>query len=113
MLQKLLEKISWKTRKWNLKIQFFTLYLHDSDGCWGFELLSISNNFIKRSLLRLEFRLPNKTTVKVFHIDSWDILFMSYYLWRRLDNLEDRQMWSRNLSTWEKLQVIVLQKLMK
>ena len=31
----LLQKISWRTRKWNLKINLLDVFIHDGDGCWG------------------------------------------------------------------------------
>ena len=32
----LLEKIAWRTRKWNLKINILDIFIHDGDGLLGF-----------------------------------------------------------------------------
>jgi len=111
-MKKLLERISWLTRRWNFSFHLFDLYLHDHNETWGFNLFEIRANFKNYSLLRLECRFPNKTTVRRFVIDSWDILFISQFLWKHYQDLDDRQMWSRNLSAWEKIKLIVLQKIM-
>jgi len=111
---KLLQKIAWRTRRWNLKINFFDLFLHDGDGCWGFTLLEVVNNFETRSLLAIEFRLPNGANVKQFTIDNWDILFIRKSLYNHYSELDERQMWlgESSLTSWEKCKLYYLKKIL-
>lgn len=109
---KILQKIAWKTRKWNLKINLFDLFLHDGDGCWGFTLLEIVHNFETRSLLAFEFRLPNGGNVKKFSIDNWDFLFLRGYMYKQWEKLDDRKMWSGPLSRWDEMKLKILGKIL-
>ncbi len=109
---KILQKIAWKTRKWNLKINLFDLFLHDGDGCWGFVLFEIVHNFETKSLLAFEFRLPNGGNVKEFTIDNWDFLFVRRYMYKQWAELDDRKMWSGPLSKWDEIKLKVLEKIL-
>lgn len=111
MSQSFLEKISWKTRRWNYEFSLLNLHLHDSQEAWGFSFFEFKNNFVSYSLLGVMFRLPNKTTVKRFTIDDWDLLFMSYYLSKRREDLADKKLWNRNLTKWESIQLSILDRL--
>ena len=110
-MKKFLERISWLTRRWNIQFHLLDIYLHDHDGTWGFNLAEFRVNFKPYSLLRFECRLPNKTHVQKFVIDSWDILYISQFLWKRFDTLSDRAMWTGNLSIREKLEFYILDKI--
>lgn len=72
----LLEKIAWRTRKWNLKINILDIFIHDGDGCWGFTFLEVVHNFKTRALLAFEFRLPNGETLN----NSVLTIGISYFL---------------------------------
>ena len=111
-MQKILEKLAWKTRRWNFKFQSFTLYLNNQ-STWGFNLMTFSTNLRDYSLLSFEFRLPNKTHVKTLSIDHWDLFYVRNYLSDRWDDLDDRELWSGNLGAWEKIQLSVLDKLFR
>jgi len=108
-----LEKISWKTRRWNFKFHLLNLYLHDGDESWGFNFFTFNVNFRFYSLLSFEFRLPNKTSVKRFTIDEWDFLFLYYPLWNRYDDFSERKLWGSNLTRWEQFQLDLLGRLFK
>lgn len=113
-MKKILQKISWKTRRVNLKIELFNLYLHDNQGTWGFDVLDINLNFRRYSLLRFEFRLPNGANVRRFTVDNWDILFMSRFLWKEYDNLSDHYLWSgSDPEGWDKIKLDILEKLFR
>ena len=73
----LLQKIAWRTRRWNIKFNLLDIFLHDGDGCWGFTFFEIVKDFRPYSLLSIEFRLPNGGNVKEFTIDNWDFLFLA------------------------------------
>lgn len=111
--QKLLEKISWKTRKWNLKFHLFNLYLHDHDGSWGFNLLAFNYNFQFYSLLSFEFRLPDKTTVRKFTVNDWDFLWLYNPLWEIYDDLSESKLWGAKLSCWDKFRLSILDNIFK
>ena len=113
-MKRLLERISWLTRKWQYKFELFNLLLHSDHGSWGFRLFTLNFNHREHSLLAFEFRLPNKTNVKQFTIDDWDILFLKYFIWKRLDDLSESIMWRGQYDTitkWEKIQLNIYKKL--
>jgi len=89
----LLQKVSWKTRKWNLQINLLDIYLHDGDGCWGFNLLQIRKNYIVSCLLAFECRLPNGTNVKRFTVDNFDILFLGKPSRTWMENMNESELW--------------------
>ena len=112
-MKKTLEKISWATRKWNYEFELFNLLLHDDHGTWGFKLFTFNTTFKEYSLLALQCRLPDKTNVRQFTIDDWDILFISYFLWKHYDDLHESELWGSKLSKWSKAKLHFLGKLFK
>lgn len=96
IVNSILEKISWKTHKWNLSFDLLQIDLHDNQESWGFKLFNFSVNYYDYSLLAFFFRLPNKTTVKKFAIDHWDFLYLYRPLYRVYDRLNDRELWNPN-----------------
>ena len=98
---KLLKKISWKTRKWNIKINILDIFLHDGQSSWGFTLLELVYNYHSYSFLAIEFRLPNGADIKKFTIDHFDFLYMRLPLWRYWSDLDDSKMWGGKLSKFE------------
>jgi hypothetical protein len=111
-MNKLLQKIAWKTRKWNLKVNLLDIYLHDGDGCWGFTLLEVVKDFRPYSLLSIEFRLPNGAEFKRLTIDNWDFLFLSAPIWKWVDDTSERELWS-GLNIWDSFWLKILSKLYK
>ena len=112
-MNRILERISWKTRRWNFKYQSFILYLHN-DTTWGFSIAVFTINNREYSMLSIQFRLPNKTNVKVLSLDHWDILFLRNYLFKRWDHLDDSYMWHKEgLTKWEIIQLRFLDKIFK
>jgi hypothetical protein len=111
-MNKILEKISWKTRRLNFCFQLFSLYLNNQDT-WGFDLITFRSNYKNFSLLSFQFRLPNKTHVQTLTLDHWDVLFLRNYLWRLYDDLSDGQMWSNNLTPLDEFKLKLLSKLFK
>ena len=109
----LLEKISWKTRRWNLKVNLFDLYLHDGDGCWGFSLFRVSHNFNTYCLFEFVFRLPNGADRKVFQVTDWDFLFLVGPLYNWYLDVDEDIMWGRKLNGLEKISYKVLSKIIK
>jgi hypothetical protein len=112
-MNKLLQKIAWKTRRWNLKVNLLDIYLHDGDGCWGFTLLEVVKDFRPYSLLSIEFRLPNGAEVKRFTIDNWDFLFLSTPIWKWVSDTDEREMWTGSLNRWDSFWLKTLSKLYK
>jgi hypothetical protein len=110
-MNKILQKIAWKTRRWNLKINLLDIYLHDGDGCWGFTLFEVVKDFRPYSLLSIEFRLPNGANVKRFVVDNWDFLFLSTPLWKWIEDTDERKLWGSNLTKWEEFWLKNLSKL--
>lgn len=112
IVNSILEKISWKTRKWNYSFDLLQIDLHNNHESWGFRVLNFNANFYDHSLLAFYFRLPNKTTVKHFHIDHWDFLYLYRPLYRVYDRLNDRELWNPNSFTKiDKLKLKILDKL--
>ena len=114
MIQKLLERISWKTRRWKIRVNLLDIYLHDHHGTWGFGILNASIGLYEYSLLAFECRLPNKTSVRKFSIDHWDILFLRRPLWKMYDDLSESQLWNpRSLSKLDRFKLRLLNRLFK
>jgi len=108
----ILEKISWKTHKWNYSFDLLQIDLHDNQESWGFKFFNCKVNFYDHSLLAFYFRLPNKTTVKVLAIDHWDFLYLNRPLYKVYDNLNDRELWNpTSFTTIDKLKLKILDKL--
>jgi len=112
VIQKTLEKISWLTRRWNFKFQFLTIYLHDGDSTWGFNLGSFLVDYHLYCFLSFEFRLPNKTNVKKFVVDHWDFLYLRHPLWNGFIELEEKRIWV-GLSRFETTKYKILAKLFR
>lgn len=110
---KLLNKIAWKTRRWNFKIQFLNIYLHDGDGTWGFDILTILKDYHSYSLLSILFRLPNGADVKELVLDDLDFLFLRSFLYNIYDDLDDRKLWGSQLTPFEEFKLNLLGKLFK
>jgi len=113
MLNKLLQKIEWKVRKWNIKFSLLDIFLHDSNNVFGFSLFEIVYNYRTCSLLTLEFRLPNGADRKIVQLTHWDFLFLSRYCYVVWERLDDRNMWTGSLSRWDKLKLKFLSKIIK
>tara|TARA_R110000803_G_scaffold135380_3_gene202387 strand:- start:235 stop:573 length:339 start_codon:yes stop_codon:yes gene_type:complete len=96
---KILQKIAWNTRRWNLHINILKLYLHDGDNSWGFSLLEITHKYRNYTLLGIDFRLPNGAEVKYLVVDNFDILFLNKPLNKWADDLEENNMWSGRTAT--------------
>jgi len=112
MVNKYLEKVSWKTRR--ISFKFVLGYVTYDTGMLEINLLRIdTDRFITYSLFKFECRLPNKTTVKRFTVDNWDLLFLktplrSYYLY-----LVDKELWNRYyLTRWEKFVLSILSRIL-
>jgi hypothetical protein len=111
---KILQKIAWLTRRWNLSIRLLDLQLHDGDNSWGFHLLSIRYNYAVYSLLAFECRLPNGAEVKQFAVDHVDILFLRQTLNDWVDDLEENNMWAgRTTTKLEKIGVSLINLIFK
>lgn len=111
-MKKLLEKISWKTRKWNTLIQLCNIYINDNYHGWGINIFKFNFKLSSYSLFELRFRLPNKTSVQHFTIDDWDLLFIRTPLYKRWEKLDDKWTWSKiTFTRWEKKQLNILDKL--
>lgn len=110
-IKEVLEEISWKTHQWNFKYSNSELLLNEGGSTWGLKICVFTINYREYALLSFESRLPNKTSVRKFKVDHWDILFLRNWLWEMYDDLSDRDLWSKNLSTWESTKLSILDKL--
>jgi hypothetical protein len=109
-MSKLLEKIAWKTRKFQLKCDLFILYIN-SDDTWGFSALNIRYRYIDYSLLSIKINLPNKTYVNRLKLYHWDVLFLRNHLWKTYDNLSDSKLWGSKLSIINGIKLNILKKI--
>jgi hypothetical protein len=107
----LLQKISWKTRRWNLKFNLLDIYLHDGDHCWGFSFCEVIKDHRPYSLFSFEFRLPNGANVKSFTVDNWDFLFVSTPLFKKVSDLDENIMWGYQPTRFEKILIKIGNKL--
>lgn len=101
----LLQKIGWKTRKWNLKFNLLDVYLHDGDGCWGFSFCEIINNYRPYSLLSIEFRLPNGAERTEVQVTNWDILYITTPLYDLAQSMIENMVWGYKPNRFERIYV--------
>ena len=113
MLNRTLQKIGWKTRRWNLKVNILNIYLHDAAGSWGFNLLEVTHKLISRSLLAFQIRLPNGAERKIIQITNWDVLFLGHSCYKQWEKLDEQKMWAGNLSRWDSIKLSILNKIIK
>lgn len=99
----LLQKIGWKTRKWNLKFSLLDVYLHDGDECWGFSFCEISSDYRVYSLLAIEFRLPNGAERQEVQWLNWDFLYLAKPVSNWFYDLQENVMWGYKPNWFEKL----------
>ena len=111
-VNQLLEKVSWKLHRVNFKFVLFSVKYDGSNSAGSFAFFTITNRLRKSSLLAWSFRLPNKTNVKRFVTDRWDFLFLRNYLYKKFENLIDKELWTiKGLSKWETRKLRFLSKL--
>jgi hypothetical protein len=112
-MQRFLEKISWKFRRINITFSLLHIDWRGGFSYFDFNIFKIMYNLRTYSLFEVTLRFPNKTTVKYFHINSWDILFLSNYLNKLHSSLLDRDLWNRKgLSSWDKFRLKILNKIL-
>jgi hypothetical protein len=109
----LLEKISFKTRKWNLKFNLLDVYIHDGDQCWGFSFCEVIKDYVPYSLLAIEFRLPNGAERTKVQWTNWDILFLSTPLFEWVSDLEESMMWGYEPTKLERTALKLANRLFK
>ena len=88
-----------KNHDWNLQISILDIYLHDGDGCWGFNLLQIRKDYICYCLLALEFNFPDNK----FKLVNLDFLFLGAPLRSWAANLEESMLWDYEPTRLEKI----------
>jgi hypothetical protein len=109
----LLQKISWNTRKWNLKFNLLEVYLHDGDGCWGFSFCEVIKKYRPYSLLSIEFRLPNGAERTKVQITNWDFLYLSTPLYDWYLDLDESITWGHKPTRVQRIGINIVQKLFK
>ena len=112
-MKTLLQKIAWRTRRWNLKFNLLDVFLHDGDGCWGFSFCEVVKDYTPYALLSIEFRLPNGGNVKEFTIDNWDFLYLSTPLFKWSSDMDERILWGHKPTTLQKIALSITNKLFK
>ena len=111
MLKKILQKISWKSRKIILSIDILTLLLHTNYQEWGIDLFRVNYGFKSYSLFKFTFILPNGADRRRVTFEL-DLFFLRQLLFDHYVYLSDRELWSlRGMSEWENIQYKILKKL--
>jgi hypothetical protein len=98
-MRKILQKIAWKTNRWNYKFSLFNIYLGGDHNKFGVQIVNLSAGWRwEGSLLEITWCFPTVTHRGMLNID---ILFL-FELW---DNwcidLSDRKLWGSKLNRWE------------
>lgn len=106
-MKKILQKISWKTRRLNLSVILLEVLLHNHHHEWGFDFFRVEYKLRSYSFLKVTFRLPNGAEVRKTSYEC-DFLFLRTPLLRYYSELSDRRMWSFRKTTvsedvWYKL----------
>jgi hypothetical protein len=112
LIKNILEKISWKLRRVRVKLILFSIGYDGGDSSFKVVIMGVLNNLKVRSLFTWSFRLPNKTTTRVFITDEWDFLYLKHFLYEKYLDLCDRELWnSKSMSRIDKITVKILSKL--
>lgn len=109
-MKKILQKISWKTRKWNTNFSLLNFYFNDKFERWGIELLKFQKNNKEYSLFSLIFILPNNVNINKILINKWDFVYLHNYLYEKYEKLDDIKIWG-NMSKKDKLIYNILKKI--
>ncbi|MDB9847660.1 hypothetical protein OAC50_00575 [bacterium] len=112
-MSKILKRISWLTRRWNLSVNILSLYLHDNNNSWGFKLFEVKHNFYSYTLLGLDFRLPNGAEVKYLVVDHFDIFFLNRPLNKWAMKYDDDKMWGRVYTNIDELKYKIITTIFK
>jgi len=104
-MRKFLQKLAWKTHRWETKFSLLNLYFGDDGDKFGIELLSIENGIKwKGSFFEFTWSFPTVTHRGILRVD----VFFLYNKWSEwCIDLEDRKLWGRNLNLWEKINLHV------
>jgi hypothetical protein len=112
-MQSFLEKISWKFRRINLAFSPLHIDWSGASSYFSFSIFKIVYNLRSYSLFEVTLRLPNKTTTKYFHVNSWDILFFRNYLFKLYESLSDKDLWNKkSMTSWDKFRLNILDKIL-
>jgi len=99
-IRKLLQKMAWKTHRWDTKISLFTVYLGGDHNKFGFKLLNIDKGIRwEGSLFEITWSFPTVTHAGELVIDV-------FFLYEKWDNwcidMSDRKLWGSKLNAWER-----------
>jgi hypothetical protein len=112
-MQRFLEKISWKFRRINIAFSPLHIDWSGVSSYFLFSIFKIQYNLRSYSLFEITLRLPNKTTTKYFHVNSWDILFFRNYLFKLYESLSDKDLWNKkSMTSWDKFRLNILDKIL-
>jgi len=104
----LLQKIEWKTRKWNITFKLLDIQLRDGGGYWGFTFCELTNNYIQYSLASIEFVLPNGAERKRMSIIDWDLLFLRTPIRNWVNHIDESILWGHKPSSIERILYAIL-----
>jgi len=107
----ILQKINWKLRKVHITILPLVIYVNSNWEGWGFDILNIQYGLSEYSLLKLNWTLPNGADKKLNF--RGDFLFLRTPLFKMLLNLDDRILWSKNVSKLDEFKFWMLNLLFK
>jgi hypothetical protein len=113
MMQRFLEKISWKFRRINIAFSLLHIDWSGASSYFSFSIFKIVYNLRTYSLFEVDLLFPNKTTTKYFQVYSWDFLFLRGYLRMLAEVLSDKNVWnSSRMTNWDKFRLKVLNKIL-
>ena len=108
-IRKILQKIAWKTYRWNLKIGLFNVYLGGDHDKFGFQILNVHNGIHwSGSLFEITWAFPTVTHGGELTIDIL-YLFEKWNSWCR--DMDERELWGSKLNRWEKFNIYINDKL--
>lgn len=102
----MLRKINWKFRKTHISITPLTIFINAKWEGWGFDVFNLTHNLWEGSLLKMTWTLPNGADKKFTF--SGDLLFLRQKLIKQMSDLDDRILWSKNVSKWDKFKFWML-----
>lgn len=100
-MRKFLQRLAWKTNRWDTKISLFNIYLGSDHNKFGFDILKIDNGWKWRgALFECTWSFPTVTHRGELRLDFL-FLFEKWDDW--CIDMIDRKLWGSKLTLWERM----------
>jgi len=95
---KILQKLSWLTRKLTMEINIIKIMLSNGFEEWGVDFLNIQYGLRSYSLFKLVIRLPNGGSINRVTYEL-DLLFLGEWFREKYMDISESLLWNPNTVT--------------